>query len=95
MYSIRLLSLAAILFGSLVANAAVAPHHVHPGSVFVAKPVHFDPPHVRLVKLYCLQFIISDAVSYLIHSLGTQVAVDTEITQSLLFPTQMSMVMCR
>ena len=65
MYSIRLLSLAAILFGSLVANAAVAPHHVHPGSVFVAKPVHFDPPHVRLTKLYHLWFIISDAVTIL------------------------------
>lgn len=54
MYSIRLISLAVALFGSLVANAAVAPHHVNPGSVFVAKPLHFDPPHVSNRHLWII-----------------------------------------
>ena len=51
MYPIRIVcSVAAVLLGSLVVNAApmpdVQPHHVQPGSVFTAKPVHFDPPLV-------------------------------------------------
>ncbi|KJA26915.1 hypothetical protein HYPSUDRAFT_213031 [Hypholoma sublateritium FD-334 SS-4] len=49
MFSMRIISLAVVLLGSLAVNAAPMPavkaNHVHPGSVFVAKPVHFDPPH--------------------------------------------------
>ena len=55
MFSIRIISLAAVLLGSFVANAApmpaVAEHHVKPGAVYTAKPAHFDPPLVR-IKYY-------------------------------------------
>ena len=55
MLSMRIISLAAVLFGALAVSAAPMPavkaNHVHPGSVFVAKPVHFDPPHVRIYLL--------------------------------------------
>ncbi|PPQ75269.1 hypothetical protein CVT26_014783 [Gymnopilus dilepis] len=51
MYSIRTLCVAAaVLLSSVVVNAAPMPmpavsaHHVKPGGVFMAKPVHFDPP---------------------------------------------------
>ncbi len=52
MYSIRIISLAAVLLGSLLVNAAPMPavsaHHVKPGSVFTAKPAHFQPPLVSI-----------------------------------------------
>lgn len=50
MYSIRTIcSVAVVLLASVVVNAAPMPmpavsaHHVKPGGVFVAKPVHFEP----------------------------------------------------
>ncbi len=52
MFSLRIISLATVLLGSLVANAAPLPavnaNHVNPGSVYTAKPAHFDPPLVRI-----------------------------------------------
>ncbi|PPR00840.1 hypothetical protein CVT26_012475 [Gymnopilus dilepis] len=51
MYSLRTICTAAVvLLASVVVNAApfpmphVSAHHVKPGGVFMAKPVHFDPP---------------------------------------------------
>ncbi|PPR06923.1 hypothetical protein CVT26_004110 [Gymnopilus dilepis] len=51
MYSLRTIcTAAAVLLASVVVNAAPLPfpgvptHHVRPGSVFMAKPMHFDPP---------------------------------------------------
>ena len=59
MYPIRIVcSVTVVLLGSLVVNAApmplpeVQPHHVQPGSVFTAKPVHFDPPVVWNFKVH-------------------------------------------
>ena len=53
MYHSRIVcSVAAVLFGSLVVNATpmplpeVLPHHVKPGSVYMAQPAHFDPSMV-------------------------------------------------
>lgn len=55
MYSIRIISLATVLLGSLLVNAAPLPavsaHHVKPGSVFTAKPAHFQPPLVSVHSL--------------------------------------------
>ena len=49
MYPIRIISLAVVLLGS-IAVQAVQPHHVEPGNVYVAKPLHFEPQHVRLLS---------------------------------------------
>lgn len=48
MFSIRIISLAALLLGSVAVNAAVTAHHVQPGNLYVAKPAHFSPQHVCL-----------------------------------------------
>ena len=62
MFSMRtmLVSAAAVLLASVAVNALpipeVHPHHVHPGSVFVAKPAHFDPALVCFLyndSCYC------------------------------------------
>ncbi|KJA15472.1 hypothetical protein HYPSUDRAFT_220034 [Hypholoma sublateritium FD-334 SS-4] len=45
MFSIRIISLAALLLGSVAVNAAVTAHHVQPGNLYVAKPAHFSPQH--------------------------------------------------
>ncbi|KJA14149.1 hypothetical protein HYPSUDRAFT_220624 [Hypholoma sublateritium FD-334 SS-4] len=44
MLSIRMISMAAALLGSLAVNAAVNINHARPGAVFMAQPLHFDPP---------------------------------------------------
>ena len=48
MFSLRIISLAAVLLGSFVVNtaAAVTAHHVQPGNLYMAKPAHFEPQHV-------------------------------------------------
>ena len=53
MYPVKIVSLIAIAFVSLVVNAApmpmaVKPNHVQAGAVFTAMPAHFYPPHVCL-----------------------------------------------
>ncbi|KJA22502.1 hypothetical protein HYPSUDRAFT_54842 [Hypholoma sublateritium FD-334 SS-4] len=47
MFSLRIISLAAVLLGSIMVNAApaVTAHHVEPGNLYVAKPAHFEPQH--------------------------------------------------
>ncbi len=39
-----MISMAAVLLGSLAVNAAVNVNHARPGAVFTAMPLHFDPP---------------------------------------------------
>ena len=53
MLPIRILSVAAVLIGSMMVTPAeaVSAHHVEPGNVYVAKPVHFEPQHVRLSSI--------------------------------------------
>ncbi|KJA15471.1 hypothetical protein HYPSUDRAFT_220033 [Hypholoma sublateritium FD-334 SS-4] len=47
MLPIRIVSLAVVFLGSMLAQPveAVSAHHVQPGNVYVAKPVHFEPQH--------------------------------------------------
>lgn len=50
MLPIRIVSLAVVFLGSMLVKPAeaVSAHHVQPGNVYVAKPAHFEPQHVRL-----------------------------------------------
>ncbi len=89
MFFLRIISLAAIILCSFVANTAaqVSAHHVQPGNVYIGAATHYEPQHV------CRDFVFSyvNIDQNFHHSLETVADLAIGTTPSSLFLTLMLM----